>query len=77
LQTVSRNSQGQEKPRLTDTQNNSLQTSLQKNPEKEQKSVVSLPADLAEIVRAWPRLSEAIRSAIIAIVRTSDKKQGG
>ena len=30
-----------------------------------------LDSDLAEIAQAWPRLSPAIRSAIVAIVRTS------
>ena len=31
-----------------------------------------LPPDLAEIVDIWPQLPEAIRSAIVAIVRSSN-----
>ncbi len=31
-----------------------------------------LPSDLAEIVQRWPELPDAIRSAIVAIVRSSN-----
>jgi len=34
----------------------------------------NIPDDLAEIVTVWPGLSEAIRSAIVAIVRSSNKQ---
>jgi hypothetical protein len=37
----------------------------------------NLPADLAEIVKCWPRLSDAIRSAIVAIVRASNDRHRG
>ena len=33
-------------------------------------------ADLAEVVQAWPELPSAIRSAIVAIVRTSREQNG-
>jgi hypothetical protein len=36
-----------------------------------------LTPDLAEIVTAWPQLPDTIRSAIVAIVRTSTGKQEG
>jgi hypothetical protein len=34
---------------------------------------VPLPADLAEIVHAWNELPEAIRAAMLAVVRASKK----
>ena len=33
-----------------------------------------LPPDLAEIVQIWPELPKVIRSAIVAIVRSSQKQ---
>ena len=34
----------------------------------------NLPADLAEIIAVWPQLPEAIRSAIVAIVRSLNEQ---
>jgi hypothetical protein len=34
-------------------------------------------ADLAEVVQAWPQLPDAIRSAILTLVRASIEKQEG
>jgi hypothetical protein len=44
------------------------------NPKTAQNQVKDLPADLAEIVSVWPQLSEAIRSAIVGLVRASNNK---
>jgi hypothetical protein len=44
------------------------------NPKTGQNQVKDLPADLAEIVSVWPQLSEAIRLAIVGLVRASNNK---
>jgi hypothetical protein len=44
------------------------------NPKQREIDTSKLSADLAEIVRIWPDLPPAIRSAIVAIVRASSDR---
>ena len=64
FQSVAEETQDTESQELIDTQNSSLQTSLQR---KSKNGSLELPLDLAEIVGAWPKLSEHIRAAIWAL----------
>ena len=52
----------------------------QLTPESQKESEIDagkLPDDLAAIIKAWPELPEAIRSAIVAIVRASNDQHKG
>jgi hypothetical protein len=51
--------------------NNNLQTSLQKDSEKGQKTEEKLLPELAEVVKTWPDLPEHIKQAIMALIRTN------
>ncbi|MBN1546923.1 MAG: hypothetical protein JW902_09710, partial [Syntrophaceae bacterium] len=73
FKTVAINSQGPLKQRLTDTQSEDLQTSLQKNSENDQNRDDVLPDDLADIVALWPELPEHIKAAIKALVGSYEK----
>ena len=70
FQSVDEKSQPQQKQTLINIPEQRLQTSLQKNPENDQKSADSLLDDLAEIVAVWPELPEHIKAAIKALVGT-------
>jgi len=65
FKTVALKSQLHQKQEVTTPPKQRLQTSLQKNPENNQRSADSLPEDLAEIVSVWPELAEHIKAAII------------
>jgi len=74
LQPIDENTQGQENKELTNTGKDSLQTSLQTNPENALKSGQDLPPELAEIVEAWPALPEHIKQAIKSLIHTQFKE---
>ena len=78
MQTVAQNLQPKEKQELIDSTNEHLKTSLQTKTENSLKSTKNqeqnLPDDLAEFVTVWPYLSEHIKQAIKALVRTVKEK---
>ena len=57
-----------------DSTNTMKVTSSDKLDNKQNNKLTKLDADLAVVVEAWPELPDAIRSAIVAIVRSSNKQ---
>ncbi len=67
-----------DKTKTCETSKEQLTPQLTPETQKQGKNdTLELPADLAEIVRCWPKLPSAIRSAIVAIVRSSKEKLKG
>jgi hypothetical protein len=58
-----------------DRTNTSNVTNYDKLDNKPDNKLTEMGGDLVVIVEAWPQLTEAIRSAIVAIVRASINKQ--
>jgi hypothetical protein len=50
---------------------------LQAEPTSNQQAFPALPADLAEISAAWPKLPDALKAGILAMVRASMPNAGG
>ena len=71
FKTTASNPQVPEKKELTDSQEASLQASLQTYSENGQNQALSLPSDLAEIVAVWPKLPEHIKAAVMALVKAN------
>jgi len=71
LQTVAANSEVKHSQVLTDSASDRLQTTLQKNPQKDQNEQQKMSPDLAEIVGVWPQLPEHTKAAIKALVQTN------
>jgi len=68
LEPTRSNRQGIDNKELTENENPVLSTGLDK--------IVQKYPEIVKLIQAWPKLPETIRSAIVAIVRSSNDKGG-
>ena len=65
-----KNSKGLENKDLQQQQSGAYTPAYKENPKTAQNQLKDLPAELAEIVTAWPNLPEHIKQTIITLLRS-------